>query len=51
MTDKSVAELMADNDRLIEEFLTACDDFTAAIEKHRTARADLLAALPPEDAA
>lgn len=35
MTDQnsSAAEVMADNDRLIAEFLTACDDFSEALEK------------------
>lgn len=49
--DLSVAEVMADNNRLIEEFLTACDDFSKALEKHMTARAELMNALPPQDAA
>ena len=29
MTDKTVAELMADNDQLIDQFYQACDRFIA----------------------
>lgn len=49
MTDKSVAELMADNDRLIDQFYTSCDEFIAkfdeVIERERIAHDELMRVL------